>query len=132
MLGLLGILAPIVGKVIDKILPGDSEEIRLKRAEMEAEMLKSFSDVNIAQLKINAVEAGSESLFKSGWRPAVAWMGVFGLAWTVFNPLVSYFLTAAGFEPLPHFESGELTSILMGLLGLGGFRTYEKFKGIAR
>lgn len=126
MIGILGLLAPLIGKVIDKVLPGDSEEVRIKRAEMEAELLKSFSDVNIAQLEINKVEAGSESLFKSGWRPAVAWMGVFGLAWTVFNPLLSYFLV----EPLPHFESGELTSILMGLLGLGGYRTFEKMKGL--
>ena len=132
MLGILSLLAPIFGKVIERILPGDSEEVRLKRAQMEAELLKSMASVNLAQLEINKVEASSDSLFKSGWRPAVAWMGVFGLAWTVFNPLVSYLLIKSGQEPLPHFEAGELTSILMGLLGLGGYRTYEKMKGLTK
>lgn len=125
---LLPLITPIIGKVLGKVLPGESEDIRLKRLEIEGELIKELSEANNKQLEINKVEASSDNLFKSGWRPTVAWMGVFGLGYTVFGPLVDYILQLAGLPTLPRFDSEELTAILMGLLGLGGYRTFEKIK----
>ena len=42
-------------------------------------------------------------------------------------------LIASGLKiDLPSFEFSQLSSILMGMLGLGGLRTYEKMKGVSR
>jgi len=33
---------------------------------------------------------------------------------------------------LPQLDSGELMTVLMGMLGLGGLRTFEKVKEVSR
>jgi hypothetical protein len=40
----------------------------------------------------------------------------------------------AGYEQviLPDFDFSQLSTILMGMLGLGGLRTFEKMKGVSR
>lgn len=129
---ILSLLGPILGKVVDRVIPGDSEESRNIKLQIEAGIIKDLAAQNLAQLEINKIEAGSDNLFKSGWRPAVAWMGVFGLFYTTFSPLISYLLAFYDLPALPGFDTGELTTILMALLGLGGYRTFEKFKGITR
>jgi len=132
LLSFIPLIGPIIEKIVDRVLPGDSEEARLRKIEIEAGIIKELSAMNLGQLEINKVEAASDSLFKSGWRPTVAWMGVFGLGWSIFNPLISYGLVSQGLDPLPTFQSNELITILMALLGMGGYRTYEKYKGIIR
>lgn len=123
---------PIIGQIIEKIIPGDSDKQKAIKLQMENEIIKSLAEVNKGQLEINKEEAKDPNLFKSGWRPAIAWMCVFGFGYTVFKPLIDYSLIKSGQEPLPHFDSTELYTILMALLGMGGYRTYEKFKGITR
>ena len=79
---------------------------------------------------MNEVEAQSESLFKSGWRPATGWLCVFGLfLHTVGYPLLGWALTVwAPGTPIPTVDTESLVSILVGLLGLGGYRTIERLK----
>ena len=127
---LVPILGGLVSKVVDKVLPGDSEQTRLRKLEIESGLIQEIASVNLKQLEINAYEAKSENFWKSGWRPTVAWMGVFALGFTYFQPFINYVLGAAGLPLLEGFDPTALVTILMSLLGLGGYRTYEKFKGV--
>ena len=77
----------------------------------------------MAQLEVNKVEAAHKSLFVAGWRPAIGW--ICGLA--MFNNYV-----VAGYFDVAAIELGEMMPVLLGMLGLGGMRSYEKTKGVAR
>jgi len=88
---------------------------------------------NLAQMQtlLNQAEAGSTNLFISGWRPAVGWLGVLGLLYvTVFYPFLTWLSTNMGWVSPPQMETDMLLSLLFGMLGFGGFRTYEKINGV--
>lgn len=119
--------------IIKRIWP-DPEMQELKK--MELQKLASKGDesrlaaqVNlmIAQLEVNKVEAQSKSVFVSGWRPFIGWVCGLGLA---YNVIAAPFL-GIWFNASP-VASDYLYPVLMGILGLGGFRTFEKSKGVSR
>ena len=87
------------------------------------------------QLEINKAEAAHKSLFVAGWRPFVGWTCGVALAWHfVGQPLAVFGIAVAGVDTpdLPVFEMESLLTVLLGMLGLGGLRTFEKTKSIAR
>ena len=119
----------IAGKVLDKFI----QDKDLK-AKLQHEMSMQLHNANIAQIEVNKAEAASGSIFKGGWRPFVGWVcGVAMLYHFLLQPIIVFTLSASGitFE-LPQFDIGSLMTILMGLLGLGGLRSFEKFKGITK
>ena len=85
----------------------------------------------LAQIQVNAVEAANKSVWVSGWRPCVGWVCAGALA---VPPLVYLaqcaWLLVHGQTNLPTFNTADLTTMLFGLLGLGGMRTYEKVNGV--
>ena len=86
-----------------------------------------------AQTDINKAEANNPSLFVSGWRPFVGWVcgSAFALHYLVI-PIANFVLIATGHkEVVLSFDMQTLLTLLMGLLGLGGYRTYEKVQGVA-
>lgn len=79
------------------------------------------------QTKINEVEAQHRSMFVAGWRPFIGW--VCGLAFAyhfVAFPIVRTIYPDIEF---PTLNTEPLFTVLMGMLGLGGLRTFEKLKG---
>ena len=89
------------------------------------------------QLKINEKEASHASIFVAGWRPAIGWICGVGIGWNfVIQPLISWvaFLVPEGpdLSSAPQLDIGDLMTLLLGMLGLGGMRTYEKRLGVAR
>ena len=133
-------LIPIIGGLIDKLIPDPAKaaEAKLKAMEMAqaGELAYLDADVKLAmgQMEINKEEAKDPSLFKSGWRPAVGWLCLAGFAYAaVVRPLAPWIATVAGLHvpPLPAMDTAELMTILMGMLGLGGMRTAERIKGKA-
>jgi hypothetical protein len=79
------------------------------------------------QTKINEVEAQHRSMFVAGWRPFIGW--VCGLAFAyhfVAFPIVRTIYPEIDF---PTLNTEPLFTVLMGMLGLGGLRTFEKLKG---
>jgi hypothetical protein len=89
----------------------------------------------LGQLEINKVEAASSSLFIGGWRPAVGWVCVAALAYQfVLSPFIRFVAIIAMDTPpeFPVLDSSQLTPILIGMLGLGGLRTYEKINNVAK
>ena len=87
----------------------------------------------LAQLEINKAEAASGSLFKGGWRPFIGWTSGVAFAYHfVLQPLLVFVLTASGVDlpALPEFDMSTLLTVLGGMLGIGGLRSYEKTKGL--
>jgi hypothetical protein len=136
----LGSVFDFASKVIDKIFPDKDAADKAKLAMLELQQKGEFkqleNDFNLAmeQIKVNAVEAANPSLFVSGWRPAVGWVCVFTFAFNyVFLPLANFSLDLYGIKvDIIALDTGELWTLLGGLLGIGGLRTVEKVKGVTK
>lgn len=125
-------LLDIGSKVIDKIFP---DPAAAANAKLELLKLQQNGDLAVmaGQMKINEIEAGSASLFVSGWRPGVGWVCVAACAWNWIGlPMVKVVLGLLAIKlELAPANLTEMLPILMGLLGLGGLRTLEKVQGVA-
>jgi roadblock/LC7 domain-containing protein len=118
----------IITNVMDKVA-GRVDDFTLDQTE-KAELLK---EINAAQMKINEIETGSTSLFKSGWRPFLGWVlcAAFGYHY-IFQPFLLFIMASKGVVvELPEFDMNTMTTLLFGLLGMSGMRTWEKVKGRA-
>jgi hypothetical protein len=96
---------------------------------------KHAQELAKGQLEINKAEASHKSIFVAGWRPFIGWTCGIALAWHfVLQPLIMFLSVLFGFAlpELPAFDMGSLMTVLMGMLGLGGLRTYEKQKGLTK
>lgn len=124
----------IGGKLIDKLFPDPEQkakahmELLKLQQDGEFKMFDVLSQSDKNQSDVNLEEARSESLFKSGWRPAIGWVCVGGLAYqVVFRPLLTWVAhNAWGWDAPPSLEMDSLMTLLFGMLGLGAYRTYEK------
>ena len=115
-------------KVLDKFIPDPAA-----KAQAEAALRDSLQQWDAQQNKINEVEAQSSSLFVAGWRPCVGWVCCAALSWTyILQPIAAFALAQFGYlTALPRLDMGEMMPILLGMLGLGGLRSWEKTKGVA-
>jgi hypothetical protein len=129
MLAVLGVLSPILDKVLGAFLPDPG-----KRQEVIMTILGQLQASDIAQLEVNKAEAQHESIFVAGWRPAIGWICAGALAYSyMIVPFVQFGLTLAG-KPmlkLPVLDAN-LWELMFGMLGMGALRSYEKLKGIAK
>ena len=132
------LLIPAITGVLDKVLPDPQAkaEAQLKMLEMaqKGELAALDADMKLAlgQLEVNKVEAGTD-LFRGGWRPAVGWLCAAGLAYQFLaQPLLPWIVGLFGgfVAPLPPIDNETLMTLLAGMLGLGGLRTYEKIKKV--
>lgn len=101
----------------------------IQQVEAELEKAKLQADVQLAQAqtKINEIEAASEDKYTSRWRPTVGWVCCFGLVYAVLgDPLLSWVSLNNHMQPPPSLNTDVLTSMLFGLLGLAGMRSFEK------
>lgn len=128
-MALLDAVIGTIGTVLDRVIPDKN-----KRAEAQEQLqnLLTTQDFQIAleQIKVNAIEAQSDNIFKSGWRPSVGWICsiAFALHFVIF-PLLNWVLMLCGGQPiLVPFQMDTLLTVLLGLLGMGTLRTVEKMK----
>lgn len=128
-----GIFQGAVKPVLDKWVP-DAKD----RLEAEQLFFKHAHEINIAQIDVNKEEAKSEKLFVSGWRPFVGWVCAGSMAYAVVgHDLLNWIFaivqlyTGTTVPVLPSPDTSILLELLFALLGLGGFRTFEKIKGVA-
>ena len=99
----------------------------------EAAQLAAAVAIVQGQLDTNKVEAASPSPFTSGWRPAIGWVCALALACQyIARPLLMWYGTVSGYSwpALPGIDDN-LWQLMLGMLGLGGLRTFEKTKGVA-
>jgi hypothetical protein len=86
----------------------------------------------LAQIKVNETDAASSDNFRAGWRPMAGWVCSVGLAYTFLGqPLLAWLAMTKGWPIPPQIDMDTLMGLLTGLLGLGGFRTFERVKGKA-
>ena len=124
----IGTIIESVGKVAGDLITTDKE-----RMQLELENRKLDQAIDLAQIEVNKVEAASSSLFTSGWRPYIGWgCGTSFLYSALFEPIMR-FVAQVGFGytgAFPQLDTGLTMQVLLGMLGLAGMRSYEKFKGV--
>ena len=118
-----------ISDLIGKAIPDKN-----KRMELEASIKSQMIDLQKAQTEINLEQAKHPSIFVSGSRPAILWICALGLAWQFFlAPLMNWAVVISGSTIQPPVINTEgLMTLTLSLLGLGGLRTAEKWKGVAR
>ena len=119
-------IAPILGNVLDRFFPDKEKAAEAQRA-IETALLENAAQINLAQVEVNKEEAQHRTIFVAGWRPFIGWVCGIALAWHFVGvPVTIFFIAWAGAEvpELPAFDMNSLMTVLMGMLGLGGLRTF--------
>jgi hypothetical protein len=116
----------LAGSIINKIWPDKSDQ--------EKAQLAAAVAVVQGQIDINKAEAANPSVFVAGWRPFIGWVCGTACAWNWIGLPAAKFACSYFGHPveLSAADLAEMWPLLMGMLGLGGFRTYEKVKGVSR
>jgi len=137
-MALLDLLVGPVLSIVDKLIPDPVAKAQAQIQLLQLQQNDTFKQID-AQLQANAqqtdtnkIEAASSSLFVSGWRPFIGWVCGSGLAYQYLaDPMISWAAAIQHWPLPPSLDLGTLITMLMGLLGLGGMRTFEKLNGVA-
>lgn len=125
----MNILSSLIGPVtglLDKFIEDKDQKIALAH-EISTMAERHAQELAKGQLEVNKVEAAHKNMFVAGWRPAIGWICGFALMYsTILSPILGIWYT------VPPVDSSLLTTVLMGMLGLGAMRTVEKTKGVQR
>lgn len=125
----MSIVASLVGPVtglLDKFIE-DKDQKNALAHEIAIMGDKHSQQALLAQLEINKAEAATGSLFIGGWRPAIGWICALGL---LYNTII---VNVAGiWVEVPEVDTTLLVPVMMGMLGLGAMRSYEKVNNVAR
>jgi len=129
----LELLINPITSLLDKFIPDADEKAKLAH-EIATLAERQAHEIAKAQIEVNKTEAASGSLFVSGWRPAVGWICASGLGFNfVVVPLGNFCLALADKQILiPTLDLSQMMPVLLGMLGLGAYRSFEKVKGVAR
>jgi hypothetical protein len=127
------LIGPVTG-LLDKFIEDKDQKAKLAH-EIATMSEKHAQELAKGQLEVNKVEAGHRSRFVAGWRPFIGWICGAALAWHfVAAPLLTFVFAYLGADlpQLPSFDMDALMTVLLGMLGLGGLRTFEKAKGLSK
>ena len=130
---LQALIGPVTG-LLDQFIEDKDQKARLAH-EIATMAQRHAQERALAQTETNREEAKHKSVFVAGWRPFIGWTCGVALAWHfVLAPLVLFIAGWSGVQlpTLPEFDMDSLMTVLVGMLGLGAFRSYEKTKGVAR
>jgi hypothetical protein len=119
------LIGPVTG-LLNKFIE-DKDQANALAHEITTLASKQALEINKAQLEVNKVEAAHKSLFVAGWRPFCGWISALGLA---YNVIIAQILGI--WFTVPEVDPALLTPVLMGMLGMGAMRSYEKAKGVQR
>jgi len=129
-----GALGPIMEGVL-RFIPDKGKRAEAKE-QFEGQMLNAMTGLVQGQLDINKEQAKHPSIFVAGARPFIMWVCGVALLWQfLLEPMATWGMLAFSMRELPTFpklDMGPLMTLLLGMLGLGGLRTYEKRLGVAR
>ncbi len=136
----LGSIFDFGSTILDKVFPDKDQAEKAKLAMLQLQQQGAFKELEVqlelakGQMATNQEEAKNPSVFVSGWRPAVGWVCVFAYAFNyLLMPLANW--GAVWLDPnapkILMLDTGELTTLLFGMLGIGTLRTAEKFRNVA-
>jgi hypothetical protein len=137
---LIGPVFEVISKVIDRVVPDPKAAAEAKLEMFKMQQAGDFKELDanlqlaLGQMKVNEAEAAGKSAYASGWRPTVGYIGAASLGWNFVGYPMANWAAAAfklGITPPPMLDTGPLITIVMGMLGIGVMRTWEKGKGVA-
>ena len=133
MINLLGSLVQPVTGLLDKFIEDKDQKNKLAH-EISTMAERHAQELAKGQLEINKAEAQSRNIFVAGWRPFIGWTCGVAMAYNyVIHPIMIFVLAQLDYlVALPALDLGEMMPVLMGRLGLGGLRSFEKYKGISK
>jgi len=123
-----------VTQILDKVVE-DKDQKNALAHEIATLAEKQAHEAAMAQVEVNKAEAQHRSIFVAGWRPFIGWTCGVALAYHfVAHPFILFSVSAAGVSipDLPQFDMDSLMTVLLGMLGLGGMRSFEKAKGLTK
>lgn len=128
-LSIFDAVTPVINKVL-AFIPDPQQKLEAQQA-----LMQGLSQWDSQQTSIDAVEAANNSLFVAGARPFILWICGFAVAYKfVLQPFLVFILVAFhsdfNIKLLPSIDWPELSSLMFGMLGLSGMRSYEKMQGI--
>lgn len=126
------LIGPVTG-LLDKFIE-DKDQKNALAHEIATMSERHAQELAKGQLEVNKAEAQHKSLFVSGWRPAVGWCCVFGMMGNFMVIPFTNFVLALLEIPVsvPLIDTATMMPVLMGMLGLGAMRTYEKRTGVSK
>ena len=119
------LIGPVSG-LLDKFIE-DKDQKNALAHEIATMSERHAHEALKGQLEINKVEAAHKSLFVAGWRPAIGWVCMLGL---LYNPIIANVLSI--WVEVPEVDTTLLVPVMMGMLGLGAMRSYEKVNHVSR
>lgn len=123
----------IANTLIDRLIPDKTQAAQAKAQLYSAELQGDIQNMQ-GQIQTNIAEAANAHVFVSGWRPYVGWAcGTAFIYAYIVQPLVQLILVAfhSHFDPtlIPKLDMSEMMPVLLGMLGLGALRSYDKVNG---
>lgn len=130
---MINAIIPIIGSVLDKIIPDNNAKEQAKQ-QIEKALIDNAAQINLTQAETNKIEASHRSIWVSGWRPFLGWCSGFGFAWVfVLSPVAQWVCALLGIHVvLPNLQTDVLMELTLAMLGLAGLRTWEKSKGLTK
>ena len=126
---LIGPVSKLVGKFIE-----DKDQKNKLAHDLATLASRHAQELAKSQIETNKEQAKHPSLFVAGARPAIMWICALGLLTQFFLLPLAEWATAIwmpGVE-LPKLNAEGLMTLTLSLLGLGGMRSFEKSKKVAR
>ena len=127
---LIGPATEIIGKFIE-----DKDQKNKLAHEIATMAEKHAQELAKGQMAINTEEAKHRNIFVAGWRPFIGWTcGVALFAHFILFPSADVITAYLGYDAVsyPSFDMDSLMTILLGMLGLGGMRSFEKYKKLTK
>ena len=125
----MSIVSQLVGPVtglLDKFIEDKDQKAALAH-EIATMSEKHAHEALKGQLEVNNVEAAHHSVFVSGWRPCIGWVCALGL---FYNVILANIIGI--WVDVPEVDTTLLVPVMMGMLGIGAMRSYEKTRGVSR
>ncbi len=124
----------IGGQLIERLIPDPqakaaaAQSLLQMKANGELAELTALSDLAKAQIEVNRAEATSSSLFVAGGRPFVIWVCGAAIANDfILRPFAIFIASLYRLTTQwPQLDMQSLMPLMLGLLGLGAMRSYDK------
>lgn len=123
----IGGITSIVDDII-KLIPNKNAE---EQAQLQLQLTQMLTqrEIDSSQSITNTAEAANESLFVAGWRPGIGWICATAFAWQFVVLPILLFINSEFHYTItsPVFDTSSMVTILMGMLGLGSMRSFDKY-----